>query len=166
MKRNDRLNVTMTVEWDSPKASRKHFLKSIVEKNNYKTMAEVGVRRGGTTFYLLDSFPELTIYAIDTDIRQFYNSDVKKKYGDRLIPIQAMSWDAAITFEDNSLDLVFIDADHSYESVKRDIIAYTPKLKSTGKLTGHDIDYPGVNKAVTELIKEFDIGPNFVWVKK
>jgi len=61
---------------------------------------------------------------------------------------------------------VFIDADHSYESVKKDILKYTPKLKERGLLTGHDIDYPGVNKAVRELITEFDVGPNFVWIKK
>jgi hypothetical protein len=33
-------------------------------------------------------------------------------------------------------------------------------------LTGHDIDYPGVNKAVNEVIKNFDVAPNFVWIKK
>jgi predicted O-methyltransferase YrrM len=82
------------------------------------------------------------------------------------VPIQGLSYQVTDQLADDSLDLVFIDADHGYDSVKRDIIAYTPKLKTTGLLTGHDIDYPGVNKAVKELIKEFDIGPNSVWVKK
>jgi predicted O-methyltransferase YrrM len=63
------------------------------------------------------------------------------------------------------LDLVFIDANHSYDYVKKDIIKYTPKLKENGLLTGHDIDYPGVNRAVNEMIKQYDVGPNYVWIK-
>jgi hypothetical protein len=39
---------------------------------------------------------------------------------------------------DNSLDLCFIDADHSYKGVKRDIEAYYPKVKEGGIICGHD----------------------------
>jgi predicted O-methyltransferase YrrM len=73
---------------------------------------------------------------------------------------------AADRIADNSLDLVFIDANHSYDYVKKDIIKYTPKLKENGLLTGHDIDYPGVNQAVNEMIEHYDVGPNYVWIKK
>lgn len=164
MKAN-RLNVPMTVHWEG-KTNRKHFLKYLIEKNNFKIMAEVGVRDGRTTFYLLDHIADLTIYAIDMSIKEFYNKEVADRYKNRLIPIEAMSEVAADRIADNSLDLVFIDANHSYEYVKKDIIKYTPKLKTNGLLTGHDIDYPGVNKAVNEMIKNFDVGPNYVWIKK
>ena len=50
--------------------------------------------------------------------------------------------------------------------VKKDIIKYTPKLKQNCLLTGHDIDYPGVNQAVNEMIVHYDVGPNYVWIKK
>lgn len=129
-------------------------------------MIEVGVDTGKSTFYLLDNIPTLNIIAIDTNIKKFYNNEVKNRYGDRLVPIQGYSYAVADQIPDNSVDIVFIDADHSYESVKKDILSYTPKLKSNGWLTGHDIDYPGVNKAVKELIRTFDVGPNFVWIKK
>lgn len=165
MKRTDRLNVPITIAWEG-KGNRKHVLKHLIEKNNFTVMAEVGVRDGRTTFYLLDNIPNLTIYAIDLSIRGFYNNEVKAKYGDRLIPIESSSEQAADRFADGSLDLVFIDANHSYAFVKKDIQKYTPKLKSTGLLTGHDIDYPGVNKAVNEVIKDYDVAPNFVWIKK
>ena len=165
MKRNDRLHVEQTIPWVG-KDYRGSFLLHLITTYNIKLMAEVGVKFGRTTFFLLDNVPDLKIYAVDINIKDFYNSDVAKKYGDRLVPIQGLSYQVTDQLADDSLDLVFIDADHGYDSVKRDIIAYTPKLKTTGLLTGHDIDYPGVNKAVKELIKEFDIGPNFVWVKK
>ena len=165
MERSDRLNIPMTIQWEG-KANRKHFLRHLIEKNNFKTMAEVGVRDGRTTFHLLDHCPELTIYAIDMSIKEFYNKEVANRYKNRLIAIEATSELAADQIADHSLDLVFIDANHSYDYVKKDIIKYTPKLKENGLLTGHDIDYPGVNRAVNEMIKQYDVGPNYVWIKK
>lgn len=163
MKRTDRLTIPITIEFDG---RRKEFLRYLIEKNNFNTMIEVGIDTGKSTFYLLDNIPDLKIIAIDTDTKKFYNTDTKEKYGDRLIPMEGFSYIVADQIKDQSVDLVFIDADHSYESVKKDILKFTPKLKTNGLLTGHDIDYPGVNKAVNELIKEFDVGPNFVWIKR
>jgi predicted O-methyltransferase YrrM len=165
MKRTDRLDVAQTIPWEG-KGNRKHVLKHLIEQHNVKVMAEVGVRDGRTTFFLLDNIPDLIIYAIDTNITGFYNAETKAKYGDRLRPIQAMSEVAADKIDNGSLDLVFIDANHNYEYVKKDIAKYTPKLTPNGLLTGHDIDYPGVNRAVNEMIKDFDVAPNFVWIKK
>ena len=63
---------------------------------------------------------------------------------------------AAQEFKDGSLDFVFIDANHDYEYVKEDILAWLPKIKKGGIIAGHDyhlntIDFPGVYKAVHEI---------------
>lgn len=166
MKRRDRLNIPMTLNWEHTKHTRRHFLQHLIVSNNFSTMVEVGVRRGGTTFHLLDNCSNLTIYAIDTDISQFYNKEIKQRYKNRLIAIQGLSEVVCDLIPDGTIDLIFIDGNHSYEYVFRDIVKYSPKLKPTGLLTGHDIDYPGVNRAVTELVKNYDVGPNNVWVKK
>jgi predicted O-methyltransferase YrrM len=163
MKRTDRLTVPITIQFEG---KRKSFLEHLIRINNFTVMVEVGVDTGKTTFYLLDNIPDLKIYAIDTNVKKFYNLEVKEKYKDRLIPIEGNSHIVADKIPDNFADIIFIDADHSYESVKKDIVKYTPKLKSKGLMTGHDIDYPGVNKAVNEIIKDYDVGPNFVWIKK
>jgi len=50
-------------------------------------------------------------------------------------------------------DIVFIDADHSYEGVKSDIHLWLPKVKSGGILAGHDFNvemFPGTVQAVCE----------------
>ena len=159
-KRKDLIVVPMTVEWNN-KPNRKHFLRHIIETNNFTSMAEVGVRDGRTTFYLLDNIPQLSIYAIDLSIDGFYNASVKSKYQNRLIPIAGNSHLLADMIPD--VDLVFIDADHSYNGCKGDILAYQSKVKNGGILSGHDIDYPGVNRAVNELIKHYDVGPNNIW---
>jgi predicted O-methyltransferase YrrM len=153
----------MTIDWNN-KPNRKYFLKYLIEQNNYTTMAEVGVRDGRTTFYLLDNCPNLTIYGIDLSNAGYYNNEIKAKYNDRLIPIQGNSHLVADRVP--QVDLVFIDADHSYNGCRGDIIAYSPKVKSGGILSGHDIDYPGVNSAVKQYVKSFDVGPNNVWFTK
>jgi len=167
MKRTDRLNVPETIEFNpGGKRNRKHFLRHLISENAVQDMIEVGVRDGRTTFYLLDAIESLRIIAIDTRISQFYTSAVAAKYGSRLKAMEGLSYDVADQIADCSVDLVFIDADHSYEAVKKDIKKFTPKLRPGGILCGHDIDYPGVNRAVNEMIPLYDVGPNFVWIKK
>jgi predicted O-methyltransferase YrrM len=61
------------------------------------------------------------------------------------------SFVAANNFEDKSIDFCFIDANHEYEFIKRDIEAYLPKMKDGGIISGHDFGYHGVSKAVNEI---------------
>ena len=72
--------------------------------------------------------------------------------------IESESHTAAERFQEESLDFVFIDADHSYEEVKRDIAAWIPKIKCGGVLAGHDHceQFPGVVRAVTEAFSRYD----------
>lgn len=54
--------------------------------------------------------------------------------------------------KNKSQDFVFIDADHSYKSVRDDIGLWLPKIKEGGLIAGHDYGgtYRGVAKAVNE----------------
>lgn len=82
--------------------------------------------------------------------------DTKMKDRPSCVKVKKLSYDAYDMFEDNTLDFVYIDSNHSYESVTRDIIHMLPKLKSGGILSGHDYgqkDFPGVKQAVDELLK-------------
>ena len=158
-----RIDVPMTIMWNK-KSNRRHFLKHLIDTNSFSTILEVGVRDGRTTFHLLDQCPTIKkYYGVDTNISLFYNDTIANKYNDKLIAIQGMSQDVHHKIDDASCDLIFIDADHSYPAVKQDIINYTPKLKPGGILSGHDIDFPGVNQAVNEMLENYDVGPNNVW---
>lgn len=67
-------------------------------------------------------------------------------------PVKALSWDGANYYTDESLDFIFIDAAHDYESVKKDINAWFPKLKIGGIIAGHDYTWcDDVKKAVHEF---------------
>lgn len=81
--------------------------------------------------------------------------------------IKALSHEAANLFEDNSVDVLFVDAGHSYESVKKDIISWLWKIKKGGIISGHDYNaWEGVNKAVNEILGTPDKIQNDCWFKK
>lgn len=66
--------------------------------------------------------------------------------------IKSDSAEAAGRFEDGTVDFCFIDADHTYPSVDRDIHAWWPKIRPQGFLSGHDYGIgEGVKRAVNEL---------------
>jgi len=76
-------------------------------------------------------------------------------YGDAITLIIADSLKASRLFGDASIDWVHLDARHDYASVKADIAAWLPKIKSGGWLSGDDYDeikWPEVVKAVSEML--------------
>lgn len=64
--------------------------------------------------------------------------------------LRGISWDMAKNVEDESLDLLYLDACHSYGCVMNDLKAWAPKVKSGGIIAGHDYLMPqyGVFQAV------------------
>ena len=59
---------------------------------------------------------------------------VRRRYAKRknVTIHRAFSYDVVDQFENASLDFVYIDGDHSYEGVSRDIADYSPKVKLGG----------------------------------
>jgi len=133
------------------------WLRKQIRARKYSLGAEVGVRRGITTFYLLRSCRGLVMCCVDNwqgdwakYRRRFFSG--AKKFGRRITVLEGDSAEMADHVADCSLDFVFIDADHEYESVRKDLIAWIPKLKPNGLLCGHDIHFPGVKQACDELL--------------
>jgi FkbM family methyltransferase len=76
-----------------------------------------------------------------------------KPYGDKAVILRGLSTEMAANIPDESLGLVYLDAAHDYENVKKDLEAYFPKLVSGGIMAGHDVlavEY-GVKQAVEEF---------------
>lgn len=155
---------------------RWNVIAELAKKNNWRIGAEIGVYRGDTYFYLLQNVPDLTLIGVDNwEVDPHYGNVEKlgakvraaaaRKYKDRSIILHGKSTDPAILarVENDSLDFVFIDADHSHEAVLADINAWQPKLKNGGTMMGHDIDFPTVEGAVREFYGEYEILPDDVW---
>ncbi len=110
--------------------------------------------QGGRSY----KFEELPLWAIR--IRK----QAEREFPGRAIVIKAKSVDAAAEVPDASLDFVFIDADHVEESVRADILAWRPKIRSGGVLAGHDINNcSGVRAAVDSLCPGWQAYKQEVW---
>ena len=89
------------------------------------------------------------------------------RYQDRYQIVRKTSMEAVKDFADESLDFVYIDADHRYDYAKEDIANWWPKVKVGGVFAGHDYydsqdlpssfpykeyaDHYGVKRAVQEF---------------
>jgi len=156
---------------------RAYVILDLIKKNkiNPKEIAEIGVWRGHTSIVLLRNLPSLEVFhAIDSWINyEDYQGDNKNNETiifDKLIFEDRTHWlkdklkihhgfskDTCDQIRDNSLDLIFIDANHSYEYLLEDIKIWTPKVKKDGLIIGHDYNpktFPGVVKAVHEVFKD------------
>lgn len=177
------------------------FYKKMVEKG-YTKFVEVGVWKGHSISYLanlLKNVENVSLFAVDlfensykySDKDSSANKDLRKQIPliydiynknlendgvrDMITDLKGYSWEAAKKVDDLSVDVVFIDADHTYESVKKDITAWAPKVRNGGILAGHDYR-PGnpVAKAVDEFNSKFwipngwklNVGRGSVWYVK
>ncbi len=165
--------------------NRKHVLSRLILDQDLKSGAETGVGSGPTTTFLMEKHPELHWIGVDhfpvgfeladgtfmgQERQDGYRANYKKlveRFSPRLTHIDAPAPMAATQVPDGALDLVFIDDDHSYEGCRDAIMAWRPKLRPGGWLTGHDYDhpaFPGVAKAVNELVPGFKTDIDFVWL--
>ena len=70
---------------------------------------------------------------VEADLARFTNIEI----------IKAPTAKTALLFEDKSVDLVFFDADHSYNGVLQDYTAWFPKVKKGGEFLFHDATHDG-----------------------
>ena len=64
---------------------------------------------------------------------------------------------ASMNYEEESLDFIFLDGGHNYETVMKDIKVWWPKLRGNGIMAGHDYNalcWIGVIAAVRESFKD------------
>lgn len=84
------------------------------------------------------------------------------------LPIKAhigRSPDEASEFKDGEFDIVYIDAEHDYQSVVADIMAWWPKAKHL--IAGHDYDFfPEVRQAVANCFASPPEVVGNVWMQR
>jgi len=156
--------------------SRTDLLKILPKQG---TVAEIGVQKGDfseeillyaqpTHLYLIDCWQEQNQENYPNDPANVTQNQQEALYqfvcqkfafDKRVIIIRDFSPDVTRLFKDNSLDWVFIDANHTYEAVKKDLEAWFSKVKVGGFICGHDYTYTnlfplGVVPAVNEFVKK------------
>jgi len=93
----------------------------------------------------------LTVREFGGDVREKFEENAgKAEINGQLFIMQRDSLDAASRVPYESLDAVFLDADHEYEAVKNDIRQWSQSVKQGGIIAGHDINRESVYRAVNE----------------
>ncbi len=153
--------------------------------------AELGVKGGRFSANILQAHENLHLFAVDLwglpcDIQSIppgpevvYDENLAfmkefesriEPYASRVTPMQMPTTFAAPLIEDESLDFIFIDANHTYDGVAVDIDDWVPKVRPGGWITGHDYSnkFPGVVQAVLERFEpeQIELGPDTVWAVK
>lgn len=160
---------------------RGDLISAMINHNGWARGAELGVRQGKCLFKILDNCPSVIMIGVDIWKSQPNNQgpetwshwphdeyraavfEKQKEYGNRCVLIQDWSFNACDRVEDESLDFIFIDADHSTESVTQDIMDWGPKVRKGGWILGHDINWPSVRIAVENLLPNYIILTDNVW---
>lgn len=153
--------------------------------------AEVGVERArfsyriakiATKLYCIDPWKAGSIYGFRDYVTQsrldaFYEESKRRMRSFNCEFIRKSSMDAVKDFADESLDFVYIDANHDYEHTKVDIREWSKKVKKGGIVSGHDyinktsqVCTFGVVQAVNELnvdvtIWKGDKSPSWSYIK-
>lgn len=109
------------------------------------------------TLYLVDPYSQGLVGLENKDAPEYVLKHAKRLLGsgDRLRWIRKSSIDAAAEIP-NKLDFVYIDGDHTYDGVYKDIELYWPKVKKGGILGGHDFDNKHIAKAVDNFFDALD----------
>lgn len=131
--------------------------------------AEIGVAEAHNALSILEMLPMKILYLIDPYLNGYVEDGIEKRYGldafdiakEKLTGFSQVKFilktsDEACKHIHELLDFVYIDGNHSYEYVKRDICNYYPLVKTGGIIGGHDYvkHYSGVIQAANEFAKE------------
>lgn len=149
---------------------RKDLFKVLEHFNLKGEIAEVGVAEGNnselmatwdcvTKVWMIDTWSTIDGQKGDGSNPQEWHSDNYMKcmniafHNVKCYISPGMSIDVAKIVPDESLIMVYLDANHSYEAVIDDLNAWFPKIVSGGIISGHDFmnDEYGVKRAVNEF---------------
>lgn len=156
---------------------------SVLELANSKfpegLFVEIGAASGAFTKQILATCQKVKVVAIDlwahqdngyedpcnlsqeTQEERYRQIQEDFKNEPRVTLVREWSHIAATHYVDaihstGAIDLIYLDANHSYEAVKQDLEAWLPKLKSGGIFAGHDYA-DEVKRAVDDFCVEHDI---------
>ena len=159
---------------------------NVINENGYKKVAEIGAGYGAHAKRVMDD-TQVSKYII-IDPMQPYEDDFWRSlsyytgtsgnnfddlydlvngalsnYSSRYTWIRKTSADITSSeIPDNSLDCIFIDGDHSYNAVKKDLEFAWAKVKSGGQILGDDYWMGNVAQAVDDFASENGLTVNFL----
>lgn len=177
------------------------LVSKLIEEINAKNMIEIGVAYGYHSEFILNCNKNIKYIGIDPyeghydegdcfaeDVKKLFNKENQqdgfnilydtvetkmKSYGDRFRLIRNKFKDCQDQIKDNSIDLIFVDGDHTYNGVIEDLkVSWNKVNKNGGILCGDDIGQTRVKNACDDFFKEKGIeykleslnNVNYYWI--
>jgi len=136
---------------------RRELWVNLIRKLDCRRLCEVGVWKGELTQYLLSYVPEIEKYTLIDPWRNLPNwnkpankSDIEfdqifdeamgrvSPYENKIKVVRGTTKRASESIDDRSLDLVYIDGDHTLRGITIDLQSMLPKVKQGGFIGGDD----------------------------
>jgi hypothetical protein len=147
------------------------YLFQVLSNKDSITGAEIGVFNAQTSTELMQILPELKLYMIDPwkefskeeyddasnhcqkiqDARYYLSKAIAEVYGGEVI--RKTSAEALNEFSNESIDFVYIDANHEFNHITEDLRGWWGKIKKGGILAGHD--YSAFHLDVIRAVNNF-----------
>jgi methyltransferase family protein len=129
----------------------------VIEERRVKTVAEVGVSRGVfaeallsrcsgvTTYYLIDPWRHLENWnkpanKDDGAFDEYFDEALNRTapWKDKRVVLRGCTTEVIDSIPDGSLDLAYVDGDHTLHGISIDLIRAWPKVRPGGLLGGDD----------------------------
>ena len=130
--------------------------------------AEIGILKGDYSRYILDIVKPQKLHLIDIDPKSI--KVARKRFEDEvehnLVEIHKEDSSGYLSkIPDETFDWIYIDGDHSYEGVKKDLEAAHKKLKPDGLISLNDYIFFGSSDltkyGIIEATNEFCLAHNY-----
>lgn len=167
-------------------------LSKVINDNNFKIVAEIGIGYGTHAKHVLKNTTVDKLYLIDPTCyypNDAFASDIMSRTPEitgnnfnelyNLINNELYPWKDKYTWfrvksldvtteqiADGSLDCAFIDGDHSYGAVIKDLPFWWNKIRPGGKILGDDYWMDDVAKAVSEFSNDIKITPELLTTER
>ena len=153
------------------------LLQQLIYFNRYKTIVEIGVACGTTTFYLCKGCSERggKVFGFDIwanhgkwnqfpplsskqEVSNYLNSNGISNFTLNLQNTTENGFDKLLD-QIGSIDFAFIDGDHSYDGVKNDFEKIYPRISSNGMIIFHDtLVIDGAREFMIDLRTKYNDG--------
>lgn len=159
------------IRWNTSNISGRSLIPHLKQLRGNPVGCEIGVNLGVTSELIAKEISSLTkLYSVDSyptytewngvEMSQERQSMIKEHARNRLLPYMdkiEIVYDASNVFvnriDENALDFIFIDGDHSYNGATEDFHNFYCKVKSGGIFAGHDIYIKSVESALRDFLK-------------
>lgn len=134
------------------------LLEHYVANKEWKVI-EIGSYAGASAELIAQYVGEITccdiweeyIHPLERALNAYKNFEETKERNLNIIECKKKSDELVNEYKNNTFDMIYIDADHSYESTKNNILKWFNKLKTSGIMCGHDYYMDEVKRAVDDV---------------